>query len=260
MNVSEDQVRALASTVAAWRLAEYIYISFYALYIYYVLTTVEEEASVISPQKWNRGKILFLVIRYGALAQIALQLMRDNRTYLVVSPNGCKAWLIVCTVILYLFTCACDGALALCLGALLQVTKTHLLVIILLSMGIRIVGAVIDVASAVQYPAEPVSVLDKELGYPCYVPSSGDWIEMTLAGLGRDVRAYLHFATTAAILLLAGATLIVRYKGHKGRLIQVLRRDGGLYYIIFAGMRFGMALTDTPAIMTIVVVRYKDEL
>ena len=37
------------------------------------------------------------------------------------------------------------------------------------------------------------------------------------------------------LLLLAVSTVFLRYRGHKGRLIHIIRRDGGLYYVTLAG-------------------------
>ncbi|TEB28658.1 hypothetical protein FA13DRAFT_1735494 [Coprinellus micaceus] len=46
---------------------------------------MDEEVSVIVPLKWNLGKILYVIIRYGTLGYIALQLSRDYRTYLAIT-------------------------------------------------------------------------------------------------------------------------------------------------------------------------------
>lgn len=92
------------------------------------------------------------------------------------------------------------------------------------------------------------------MGYPCYVPSSSDWVELTVSGVGREVRQYVSFITTtclcplfpwihdartdmrlAVLLVLAIVTIAIRYKGHNGKLVQVLRRDGGAYYLALAG-------------------------
>lgn len=73
-------------------------------------------------------------------------------------------------------------------------------------------------------------------------------------GMGRDIRQYLHFAIairqftfplfefeadthclSPVLLILVVGALIVRYKGHSGRLVRVIRRDGGLCYIALAG-------------------------
>lgn len=134
------------------------------------------------------------------------------------------------------------------------------------------------------------TALSKELGYPCYAPYSETWRQSAGDAARRNILRYISFATTACtsyyipalqdeltcscpvLLVLAIATLIVRYKGHSGGLIQVLRRDGGLYYVALAGQcrnlrldslfdecnettcianRFGRALVDTPAIVPV---------
>lgn len=74
----------------------------------------------------------------------------------------------------------------------------------------------------------------EELGYPCYLNSNEDFLN-TPAGLGRNARAYVNFARTILLMLLAIATLVIRYRAQRGRLIHVIRRDGGLYYLTVAG-------------------------
>ncbi|KAJ3540892.1 hypothetical protein NMY22_g4110 [Coprinellus aureogranulatus] len=104
------------------------------------------------------------------------------------------------------------------------------------------VSALFTFISRGQYPAQPLTQVDRELGYPCYVPSNEEWARATVSELGMDVRRYISFASTAAMLLLAVVTLIMRYRGHAGRLVRVLRRDDGIYYIAVAGIRFGQAI------------------
>jgi hypothetical protein len=104
-------------------------------------------------------------------------------------------------------------------------------------------------------PAEQLSDIDAELGYPCYVTSVGGWEENTITYTGRDIRAYVNLAATTRALfrtpslekergnshhttvlaLLGIVTLVIRYKGQDGRLIQVIRRDGGLHYLSLLG-------------------------
>lgn len=102
--------------------------------------------------------------------------------------------------------------------------------------------------------AEAVSGLDVELGYPCYIPSAEGWMELTILGVRRDIRGYINFAIAIrwfstrfhkketdtelsfpVLLILVVATLIGRYRGQQGRLVQVIRRDAALYYIALAG-------------------------
>lgn len=40
------------------------------------------QASIIAPQKWNRGKVLYVIIRYGTIVYIALHLSSEwNRLH-----------------------------------------------------------------------------------------------------------------------------------------------------------------------------------
>lgn len=82
--------------------------------------------------------------------------------------------------------------------------------------------------------ALPLDPLREALGYPCYLNSDEDFANTT-AGLGRNARGYVNFARTILLMLLAIATLVIRYRRHRGRLIKVICRDGGFYYLTVAG-------------------------
>ncbi|TEB25825.1 hypothetical protein FA13DRAFT_1817260 [Coprinellus micaceus] len=276
MVVTQEQIDALSAAVSTWRLQEYTHISFFALYIYYVLTTVDEEVRISVPQKWSRGKILFLVIRYGICIFIVLQLVRDYRNYFTLSPATCKALMIVYDVAFYSAALSCSATLGLCLCALLQVRRLYLLPIVFVCMGRTLVQAIFSLVADAQYPgarffpkahapkcppgltpicpklpAEPIGSLDEELGYPCYVPSPDIWATETVAGIGRDSRNYLNFAFTIVLFFLAVITLFVRYKGQKGPLIQVITRDGGLYYVALAATGVLSTVLNTPAVISV---------
>lgn len=100
------------------------------------------------------------------------------------------------------------------------------------------------------------SALYEDLGYPCYTPYSEAWKGSASDDVRRNILRHISFATTAGmlntvnigpkessnplsmstvLLVVAIATFIVRFKGLSGRLIQVMRRDGGAYYIALAG-------------------------
>ena len=109
--------------------------------------------------------------------------------------------------------------------------------------------------------AEPVSRLDRELGYPCYVPDAEQWSEQTVIYLGRDIRAYVSLVTSTRASLslyffgggrtnisnltrptwdavLAGigvAALVMRYRGQRGPLVRVIRRDGAIHHLSLLG-------------------------
>ncbi|KAJ3516851.1 hypothetical protein NMY22_g14109 [Coprinellus aureogranulatus] len=285
MALSEDQVAALAAAVAAWRQQEYFsseqmnigevvvlplnrnpLVSFIAFYVYYLLTTLDEEAEIIFPQIRSGGVALFAFIRYGTCVFIALTLpsarfpsaraagyltayLGNYRNYYTISPEDCKGLLVAYGVVSRLVSLACNIALGLCLGALLRAGKLWLIVIMIIAAAPTVInGLIFTVIGSIQLPAEPPSPLDRELGYPCAIPPNEEWLTGTIAGVGRSARIYLSFATTVCLLLLAIVTLVLRYRGQNGRLVQIIRRDGGLYYIALAAIRLVNTIVTTPAL------------
>ncbi|KAJ3530831.1 hypothetical protein NMY22_g8412 [Coprinellus aureogranulatus] len=245
MDLSKVDVEALKLSVWTWRMQEYILIPFYAFYVYYVLTTFDEEVAIIHHQRWNRGKLLFFSIRYGTVGYIALHLLRDHRTYLLIDPPGCKALLVIQNSAPYVSHLSTKNADA-------EVLPSH---------GIREEVAVrcgyrslsrrtssgpgfLRLLHCIFVYAKPLSELDKELGYTCYGPSPRRWP----TAIGLDIRRYASFAATTVLLVLAVICVVVRYKGHSGRLVNIIRRDGGLYYLAVAGVRFTQSIMDTPTI------------
>ncbi|KAJ3546290.1 hypothetical protein NMY22_g2116 [Coprinellus aureogranulatus] len=271
MALSGEEIQAIADDVATWRLQDNFGISIYAFNVYYVLTTLGEEVSVIYRQKWGCGKILFLVIRYGMCIYVALDLIANFRNYYYVSPEGCKALGIVSqgdpelAVLIRQFILtgspaaaiglahvACDVALGLCLSALLGLHSILLAMITLVSAFPSSFNLVIMMIARIQYPLQPVpDDLDKELGYPCAYISTADLVKHTAMRLGRNERRYLYFSTTIVLLLVAVVTLAVRYRGRNHRLLQVLRRDGGIYYVVIAAIRLAHAIISTPRIIPV---------
>ncbi|KAJ3538435.1 hypothetical protein NMY22_g5170 [Coprinellus aureogranulatus] len=269
MSLSEEEILSLAEDVTAWRLDEVgirfqdlgsvqdaheaflvpfcVPVSFTTLYFYYVLTTIDEEVSIIFPQRWNGGKTLFMVIRYGTFAYVALHLSGQLRITVLLESLEIEylSWMLSGIpkllydkprVVFHLVLLACNISLGLCVGALLHAGRFLLLVIMIIAAASDVInGLIFEVAGFVQYPAEPITDLDRELGYPCYVLSTDVWISETITGLGFNVRIYLGFATTCLLIILALATIVLRYRGQNGRFIQVLRRDGGIYYLALAG-------------------------
>ncbi|TEB28594.1 hypothetical protein FA13DRAFT_1711624 [Coprinellus micaceus] len=51
--------------------------------------------------------------------------------------------------------------------------------------------------------AEPVSLLDAELGYPCYLPSTESWMEKTIIYIGVNIRVYMNLVATTSIRMVA---------------------------------------------------------
>ena len=103
--------------------------------------------------------------------------------------------------------------------------------------------------------AEPVTPLDEELGYACSYISLEDWSEGSITYVGLDIRSYANLAATTCLshssaandtsqtdragvtvlALLGVVTLITRYRGQGGGVVQVIRRDGGIHYLSLLG-------------------------
>ncbi|TEB36896.1 hypothetical protein FA13DRAFT_1727271 [Coprinellus micaceus] len=245
MSSSEGYAQALSEAVAQWRMQENICISFYTFYIYYILTTLKEEVAITFPQKWNFGKALSVLIRYGMCVFITLQLTRNFRNYYPISPIGCKVLWIIYDFAHWFVHLACDVSLGLCLAALLRARWLYIIPLLLICVTPSCLGLAFNVVGNIQYPADPITSLDAELGYPCYVPSDG----AVLTFVARDTRAYVSLATTAALLTLGISTTVLRYKGQNSGLVKVLRRDGGLYYLLLTGMRVVAAILSAPSVM-----------
>ncbi|TEB24805.1 hypothetical protein FA13DRAFT_1287540 [Coprinellus micaceus] len=248
MSLSAEQTQALTDAVAMWRMQEYMAIPAYCLYVYYILTTMAEEVSIILPQKWNRGKSLYMVIRYGMLSFMILQLTRDYRSEFSLSPTSCKALLVVYDCFKYAVDFTCNFSLALCLGALLQARKLYLLAILAISCYNPILNVVTSVIADFQYAAEPPSPILAELGYPCYYMSQEKYSK-TIGYIGADIRQYLSLATTSVLFLVGVTTFAVRYKGHGGGLVRVMLRDGGLHYLSLLGIKLTLAILWTPGVL-----------
>ncbi|TEB28578.1 hypothetical protein FA13DRAFT_1815710 [Coprinellus micaceus] len=208
---------------------------------YYVLTTLAEEVSTIFPQKWSRGKLLYVMIRYVPLICIAVEFSILYRNYFSIAPTACWALMIVADFAFFTVALACDVSLGLCLGALLQAGPLYVVGIVILSCGPTIANSVVLVVSDIQNPAEQVSLLDIELGYPCYFPQAEKWIDSTVVG-------YVHLASTAILALVGVATLRSRYKGTRGSLLRVIRRDGGIHYLSLLAGRLISAIIRAPKI------------
>ncbi|TEB28599.1 hypothetical protein FA13DRAFT_1793780 [Coprinellus micaceus] len=165
-----------------------------------------------------------------------LQPLRDYRNYFSIFPDACKVLYVVRDVVHYLVALTCDFSLGLCLGALLQSKPLYLSATVILSCGIPAVNALINIVSFIQYPAELVSPLDTELGYPCYVPSAEGWIEKTIM--------------TAVLALLGVVTVVIRYRGQGGRLFRVISWDGGVHYLSLLAIRMTVAILWTPTVLS----------
>ncbi|TEB36887.1 hypothetical protein FA13DRAFT_1089666 [Coprinellus micaceus] len=254
---------SLADAVATWRLQEGIQLSFYTLYVYYYATTLDEEVASVHPQKWRLGKILFMTLRYLTFVIILLDLIKNYRTYLVISPTGCKVLLVMYQILRRLVSIAADVSVGLVLCALLGAKKWTFIIIMFFCTVPPVVNLLFNAIGFIQVPGEmcsvlyrpelikrpflasPIGRLDIYLGYPCYLVDPKDFA-VTKGNLGIEARSYIGFVRTALMFILAIVTAIYRYQHQTGKLLTVLRRDGGLYYLASVLTKLFGAILDTP--------------
>ncbi|TEB37011.1 hypothetical protein FA13DRAFT_1810483 [Coprinellus micaceus] len=248
MSLTPEKVASIGEAISSWRLQECIILPFYTLYIHYWLTTVDEEVNTILPQKRWVGKLIFALMRYGTLLFILMGLHANYRTYLEISPEACKGILIASSVTVNLVALVADVTVGICFSVLLGVRKWYYFSgIMLLCSGLPTVYLIFQLLGYIHAPADPLSSLDEELGYPCYVPDDEAFSE-GLPGGSMNLFSYLNFARSILLLLLAFVTFWIRLK-ERGKLTKVIGRDGGIYYISAAVIRLLGGIMFTPALI-----------
>ncbi|KAJ3524142.1 hypothetical protein NMY22_g11132 [Coprinellus aureogranulatus] len=210
--------------------------------LYYYVTTLDDEASKIWPQpSWKAGKILFLVSRYSNYARIVVICLygwpNHNHYSLSTCTSMQRAWwgLTVIGV-----TIAPECIYWLCFYALLGGRRVHFAlmagVFLFFLVPIQILqGIYISDATAI-----PVSELRTELGFPC--TQGGSLKPLAL----YTTAAYLGLARTTLVMAVAIATLSIGYRKQNHALINVIRREGCIFYALAFVVGFLNSVANTP--------------
>ncbi|KAF6742444.1 hypothetical protein DFP72DRAFT_1105882 [Ephemerocybe angulata] len=219
---------------------EYIFLAYYVTYIYYYLTTLTEEMSVIWPQKLKTGKILFLLTRYSPLLLIAIRLPVDYRTFSVLPHQICTGlYLASDGAISKVIIVSAEIALLLCLHALLGARRRYLALFIAIYTGLTLGAYIPGYQIVIQAShTSPISELDEALGYPC------TWDE-DISQSARNALVAAGYVSLTKVVLLAALALAIfamRYRGQSNSLIYVIRRDSGAYIFSLTAIRFGGAI------------------
>ncbi|TEB28644.1 hypothetical protein FA13DRAFT_1735475 [Coprinellus micaceus] len=245
-----EQIAPLANQLFAWRAQEYIAISFYSLYVHYIATTLEEETRAIYPQRWGRGKLLYITVRYGIVGYIALSLTINYPNHYDLSPVSCKGLHVAYHALFSVVFLACNFALGLCICALLQARTLYFSLVMIPSVSLPLISAIFVVVPSIQYPPIPRAPLDEVLGYPCrYIPSH-QWSSFTIAGVGENARNYVNLGIGIFLPATAAITFVVKYGSHSNRIIKILGRDGGLYSVALLGLNLCNAIIKTPGFLS----------
>ncbi|KAF6745186.1 hypothetical protein DFP72DRAFT_1091777 [Ephemerocybe angulata] len=93
MSLTPEEIAELTDEVSLWFTQDidnerkYIAFGFYTLYLYHYLTTLGEEVSIIWPQKWRTGAILFILLRYLPICYIILAILMELRIHMDLTPK-----------------------------------------------------------------------------------------------------------------------------------------------------------------------------
>ncbi|KAF6753800.1 hypothetical protein DFP72DRAFT_1046347, partial [Ephemerocybe angulata] len=230
-----EEVADMTALVYAWTMEEYIY-PLFSSYIFYYLTTLAEEISIMWPQRWRTGKIVFLVNRYLPLVLIGNSLLSNW----AITSSVCTGLYIANGIVLYrVMNLAFEVALLLCLYALLGASQICLALIIATYAGFTLSTTILQIG----YFGEasrmlPISQMDRELGYAC------TWEGKVSPKAARRyaMAGYITLVKSIAISALALFIFFVRYRKHRGTLLQVVRRDSGIYILSLSGMSISVTI------------------
>lgn len=210
------------------------------------LTTLEEEISIIWPQKWRKGKMLFLIIRYNPFVLTLLVLIDNLRNYSVDGPGSCEAISLVRFVVTFINNVAPELVLLILLHGVLGTKRRYLALStslwMVLSLGVLIPQIMYfqkgTQADAVPRTSDGFNRFGR--GYACswymFYPTLKGW-ESSLR-----IEAFVSLAKSLCTSALAITIFSLRYRSNRGPLVKVVRRDGGVCVLSLAAIRIGLAV------------------
>ncbi|RXW13802.1 hypothetical protein EST38_g12052 [Candolleomyces aberdarensis] len=214
----------------------YVKLASYITYLSYYFEIMDDEVSVIWPEPWRLGKILFLMTRYSVFARIILELFGAFPSELPISLKSCEVVNIVGNAFGIVQTFSAVASILLCLYALLGAKKKWLFAIFapyFCSFTVHIVGITLHFTSgsAVRSPYLPET-------FKCTF-TSGD-------PKGFTMSAYNILVRDGLTALFGVLTFYKRYRDQNNSLIRVMRRDGAVLYIAACLMGMLVAIFYTP--------------
>ncbi|KAJ2922658.1 hypothetical protein H1R20_g14443, partial [Candolleomyces eurysporus] len=201
----------------------YIKVASYVTYLSYYFETMDDEVSVIWPEPWRLGKILFLMT--GTLP-----------SELPMSLKSCEVINTVGNAIGIVQTFSAVASILLCLYALLGAKKKWLFAIFVpyfCSLTVHIVGFTFHntSGSAVRSP---------------YLPETFKCTFTSRDPKGFMMSAYNILVRDGLTALFGVLTFYKRYRDQDNSLIRVMKRDGAVLYIAACLMGVLVAVFYTP--------------
>ncbi|KAF6765575.1 hypothetical protein DFP72DRAFT_1058162 [Ephemerocybe angulata] len=235
---AEDVTRAF--------ILEYSTLAGHSIYIYHYLLTLDDEVAHIWSQRWNLGKTVFLLVRYIPFIRIATDLCVNIRIWTLFETKSCAALVWIFSPVAYHFQIsAADGAFLLCTYALLGAEKIHSAILLALYAAFTVpllVVLVLTTVAAKFVPPELLSSDEQHDGRACHI----DYGDKLL--LYRKINDYLVIVGTVVAALLGVATIVMRYRNQQSSLINVIRRDGGIFYLSAIALRVSTFILALPNI------------
>ncbi|KAF6744577.1 hypothetical protein DFP72DRAFT_928381 [Ephemerocybe angulata] len=237
--MSDITLEDAIAVVETWNVTNYVLLATFVGLLYYYVTTFDEEVAKIWPQPtFKLGRILFLALRYSTILAISLELTAGYPAYINMSIPACtnvfKLWW-ACVAMGNVFA---EAIFWICLYALLGGKRKY---VYLLGAGFMAFALpIIALQSVYIFPWHAAAVDPFEsaiLGKPCAYSTENSNLEL------YPIAAYIAFARAIVIAIVAVVTLFVRYRRHNSSLINVVKREGGMYYISAAVLHFFVGLT-----------------
>lgn len=183
---------------------------------------------------YKLGKILFYTTRVAMVMFIVAITFSEIPTYATIDPKTCFVLGGMRGVCNRVISASSEAIFWLCLYALLGGRKAFFapLLILFLAFHISINVAYWYPKTNWSYHAIPQSKMDAELGYACtwsYLSSSLHPPTQRKLALAVQLLSIAKMIVTLAMTL---GAMFVAYKGQRGKLITVIRREGAIFYLV----------------------------
>ncbi|KAF5311210.1 hypothetical protein D9611_013005 [Ephemerocybe angulata] len=272
----QESLQELATALQELRTIElspqYVMLPGYVALIYYYITTFDAEVEHIWPQPtWKLGKLLFLLTRYSS---VVVRILDIIILYVMqLAFLSIARWVSRCVIDALLdvnpsrpqlksliedvpiayhvkiwYQCFyIDQGVALtsvtavfwvCLYALLGGKAKYLIFLALGFLAFTIPMQVLQGFFIGTWEAVPLPQEEYEIGYSCSYIRGIKYENLYTTG------AYIAFARTTSVMIVAVYTVVVRYRAKNNNIIKIIRREGGMYYIsamllhLFAGLSY----------------------
>ncbi|KAF6749357.1 hypothetical protein DFP72DRAFT_913238 [Ephemerocybe angulata] len=235
----QESLQELATALQELRTIEYVMLPGYVALIYYYITTFDAEVEHIWPQPtWKLGKLLFLLTRYSSVVVRILDIIISIPLHRALGISTCQSLIMSRFAILIISNLSAEAVFWVCLYALLGGKAKYLIFLVLGFLAFTIPMQILQGFFIGTWEAVPLPQEEYEIGYSCSYIRGIKYENLYTIG------AYIAFARTTCVMIVAVYTVVVRYRAKNNNIIKIIRREGGMYYIsamllhLFAGLSY----------------------